>query len=170
MDVERAFPLTLRHLGDTGPSASSREEFVQAVCDAHPLSNIPHRAVRDLVHHESLLAELPPAPTRRPGALPSEEEACRLGTHVRLLVFGAGLPEMIHSLRAGAPATPRPARGWLILYQGSDGAPRERWVLREAGWFVERFREPTTPRDAIEDDEDRALFEALWREGILVRA
>lgn len=170
MDIRGAFPLTLRHLGDAIPAGGSPEAFVRAVCEAHAKGNIPHRAARDLVRFESLLAELPPAPAETPGELPPDDAPCRLGAHVRLLVFGAGLPDMLHALRKNAPATPRPARGWVVLHRDPDGEPRESWALREEGWFLERFRDPATPGEAIEDDEERALFARLWREGILMRA
>lgn len=174
MDVRAAFPLTLRHiapaLGGDVPDADTREAFVRAVCDRFPRGDIPHRAARDLVRYEGYLDELPPAPRADASDAPADDAPCRLADHARLHVYGADLPGVLRDLREGRPARPRPARGWVLLFRGADGAARERWLAGEEGWLVESFRAPTSPQDAVEDDEDRALFEELWRAGVLARA
>lgn len=167
MDVRALFPLTLRHLGDATRPAPTAAAFVQAVCDAHAKGDIPHRAARDLVRYEAALTELRPrAPQTEP--LPPEGAPLLLSPDVRVIVYGAGLPEMLASLRAGGTAKPRPARGWLVLWR-DQARVHERVLPREEGWLLESFREPTPWKEAVEDDEDRALVEKLWREGVLVR-
>lgn len=158
------FPLTLRFLGDAGPPATTAEEFVRAVCERHARGDIPDRAARDIVRYEALLLELP-APPVATAHRPRDEDPCIIAPHVRVLVYGADLPNMLEDLRAERTATPRPARGWLVLWRGG-----EILLPREEGWFLERFREPTTPKEAIEDAEDRTHFETLWRASVLVRA
>jgi hypothetical protein len=162
MDVRARFPLTRQYLGSAGPAADSVEAYVRAVCDAHAKGDIPSRAVRDLVRYEALLLEVPAqAPPIAP--LPKDEEPCILAPHARLHVFGADLPSALKALRAGELATPRPARGWLVLLPGA-----QLLLLREEGWFLESFRKATSPSEVIEDDEDRALFERMWNAGVLV--
>lgn len=172
MDPRAAFPLTLRHLADAlggdVPDAETGEAFARKVCDAFARGTIPDRAVRDLARYESYLAELTPGPRAPPGELP--RAPVRLAPHVRLLTYGADLPGMLRDLRAERPATPRAAHGWVVLRQDADGALHERWLRSEEGWTVESFREPTAPDDVLEDEEDRALIAALWRDGILVPA
>lgn len=166
MDLAAIFPLTLRHLGDAAPrGAAGGEAFVRAVRERHARGDIPDRGVRDLVQYEWFRACLPPAPPP-PGPLPRDDEPCVLAPHVRVLVFGADLPAMLAALREGKAATPRPARGWIVLWQGGELV-----LPREEGWFIESFRDPTTPAVAIEGDaEERAKFERLWKIGVLVLA
>lgn len=163
--VRKAFALTRRHLGHDGPSAASVEEYVKAVCAAHARGNIPDRAVRDLALYELSVLSLP-APSASAGAAPRDDEPCVLAPHVRLVMFGADLPGMLDALRAGKPATPRPAFGWLLVTPGG-----ERRVAREHGWLLEQFREPCLPSEAFGGTGvGRETFETFWREGLLVRA
>lgn len=168
VDARALFPLTLAHLGDRAPAATTPPELVQKVCDQHAKGDIPSRAARDLVRYEAMLLELAPSRARAE-APPGDDEPCVIAPHVRVLVFGAALPEMLAALRAGKEAKPRPCRGWLIAWRDDKGL-RELEIPRVEGWFLESFREPTAPKDAIEDAQDRAHFEHLWREGILTRA
>ena len=174
MDVRAAFPLTLRYIapaldGDI-PDADTREEFVRKVCDAFSLGNIPHRAARDVVRYEAYVAELSAAPAATPDDPPQDSEPCRLASHVRLHTYGADLRGMLRELREGRAVAPKAAHGWVVLFRDGNGARRERWLTGEQGWQVESFREPTAPEDVIEEEEDRALFLDLWRDGVLTRA
>lgn len=167
MDARALFPLTMRCLGARAPAAASPDDFARAVCDAHARGDIPSRSVRDLVNYEAAVLELPEAPTPEPG-LPGEDELVVLAPHVRVLVFGAALPEVLEALRQGTTPKPRPARGWITLWK-EGGKLCEHLLPRMEGWIVERFREPATPADAVEDDE-REIFARLCRDGILIRA
>lgn len=164
MDARSLFPLTLAHLGDRTPHAQTPAEFVQNVCAAFAKGDIACRAARDLANYESLLLDLPTPAPLDPGP-PRDDEPCVLAPHIRIIVYGAALPEMVAALRQGRPAMPRPARGWLITWRSGEAILR-----REEGWFLETFREPTPPSEAIEDDEDRTVFTKLWHMGILARA
>ena len=168
-DARELFPLTCRHLGDKSPPAVSPSAFVAAVCEEHARGDIPSRAVRDLVRYESLVNELRPTAGADPGPAPRDEEAVVLAPHVRVLVFGGALPEMLVALRAGEAATPRPARGWIVAWLDANGKLQELILPREEGWILERFRQPITPGDALDDDE-RDEFARLWKLGILTRA
>lgn len=163
-DIRASFPLTFRHLGNAAPAARSAEEFVRAVCEAHAKGDIPSRAVRDLVHYEALLLEVGPLPGA-PGPTPRDNERVVLSPHIRLLVFGGGLPEMLEALRAGKPAKARPSRGWFVLWKGG-----ELRFFREEGWFLESFREPVRVEENVEDGPTREAFDHFWRAGIIVRA
>lgn len=169
MDARELFPLTCRHLGASAPAAISPEAFVEAVCKAHARGDIPSRAVRDLVRYEASLRELRPAAHAGPGAAPRDDERVVLSPHVRVLVFGGALPEMLDALRGGKPAAPRPARGWIVCWRETDGKLRELILPREEGWVLERFRQAITPSDALDDDE-RDEFAQLWDLGVLTRA
>ena len=169
VDAREAFPLTCRYLGDKAPREASPDKFVRAVCDAYSRGDIPCRAVRDLVNYEAATRELPPAPEAPAGPLPRDDERVVLAPHVRVLVYGAALPEMLEALRADNPATPRPARGWIVAWRTRDGALHEHLLLREEGWMLERFREANTPGEALDEDE-REDFARLWELGILTRA
>ena len=169
MDVRDQFPLTCRHLGTAAPEAKTATEFVEAVCAANAKGDIPARAARDLVRYEAALQELRRAPSGAPGPVPSDHERVVLSPRVRVLVFGGGLPGMLDALRAGRSASPRPARGWIVAWLSPDGKLQEMTLPREEGWVLERFREPTTSDDALEDDE-REEFARLWERGVLTRA
>lgn len=168
MDVRDRFPLTCRYLGERAPAAHNAEAFVSAVCAAHARGDIASRAVRDLARYEAALLELTPRPPR--GPMPRDDEPVVIAPHARVVVYGANLPEMAAALQAGRVATPRPARGWIVLVRDEDGVVEQRILARMEGWLVESFREPTPPSEAIEDDEDRALFAELWSAGALARA
>jgi hypothetical protein len=180
--LESTFPLTRAYLGEAPfesyrasnpePAASRDEEiarFVGFVRGQHARGSIEHRAARDLVGYEAALATLPAAPALAAADPPPPTTTCVIAPHVHVLVFGGDLPGMLDALADGRRATPRPSRGWLALARGPEGV-RRTLLERETGWFLERFREPTAPAEAIEDDEDRALFARLWRDGVLVRA
>lgn len=169
VDAREHFPLTCRHLGAHAPRAASPAAFAKSVCEAHTKGDIPSRAVRDLVNYEAAVSELGPASAGEPGSLPRDDERVVISPHVRVLVFGAALPEMIEALRAGKPATPRPFRGWIVAWRDARGELHELVLPREEGWILERFREPITPDDALDDDE-REEFARLRTLGILTRA
>jgi hypothetical protein len=163
VDARERFPLTLAYLGRL-PPGSTPTEIVERVCAEHDRGDIPSRAVRDLVRYEALLLDLPPAAIPS-GAPPHDEDRCVLAPHVRVLDFGAALPEIVAALREGKAAKARPARGWLVLWRGG-----ERLLYRETGWLLQSFREPARVGDVVEDDEDRALVAEWWRLGLLARA
>lgn len=168
MDARSSFPLTLAQLGADAPEAASVREFVEAVCAAHASGTIPDRGMRDLVRYEAMLLDLPPGPANE---APTPERApCVIAPHVRILVYGAGLPDMLDALRQGARPIPRPSRGWIVVWRDARGRVREKLLPREEGWMLERFREPAVPEGSLEDDEERAVFAELWKEGVLVHA
>ncbi|HVM44303.1 MAG TPA: hypothetical protein VM582_00105 [Candidatus Thermoplasmatota archaeon] len=169
MDARSLFPLTVAYLGGAAPAARTPAEFVRAVCEAHARGDIPSRAARDLAQYEALLQELRPARVADPGPLPRDDEAVVLAPSVRVLVYGADLPGMLAALREGKAPTPRPARGWIVAWRDAGGELREHLLLREEGWILERFRQPATPGDALEDEE-REDFAALWKLGVLRQA
>lgn len=169
MDARGLFPLTCLHLGEKAPHAATPAAFVEAVCAQHARGDIPSRAARDLARYEALLHELRPAARAEPGPTPRDDEPVVLAPHVRVLVFGAALPEMLAALRTGKPAASRPARGWIVAWRAPGGAIEELVLPREEGWILERFRQPATPGDALDDDE-REEFARLWTLGILTRA
>lgn len=178
-DLRALFPLTLAHLGEdvlaryleSEPGEPDARRFAAFVARTHAQGTIPDRAARDLVNYEAALAEVralaPPAP---PGMPPGEEEPCVIAQDARVLVYGAALPDLVRDLTAGERATPRPARGWLVLRRSSAGPVVAIHLPREEGWFLESFRKPSPASEAIEDDEDRALFVRLYESGVLVRA
>lgn len=168
MDARELFPLTTRYIGAAAPPSPTPEQFVRAVCEAHAKGDIPARAVRDLVQYEALLQDLRPT-EHAPSAPPRDDEAVVLAPHVRVLVYGADLPGMLAALADGKPATPRPARGWIVVWRDGKGALQTRLLPREEGWLLERFRQPAKLADALEDDE-REEFARLWGAGILQRA
>lgn len=163
MDARERFPLTLAYLGGL-PAGTTPAEIVQRVCAEHERGDIPSRAVRDLVRYEALLLELPPVAISS-GAAPRDDDRCVIAPHVRVLDFGAALPEIVAALREGKPAKARPSRGWLILWRGG-----ERLLYRETGWLLQSFRQPARVGDVVEDDEDRALVADWWKLGLLARA
>jgi hypothetical protein len=169
VDARASFPLTRMFLGPKAPDAPSPEAFVKAVCDEHAKGDIPCRAARDLARFEAMLLELRPAPPGTPGSLPADDEPCVLAPHVRALMFGAALDEMLVALRAGKPAAPRPRRGWKLVWRDAGGKLHEHDFPREGGWMLEQFREPAKPGDVVTGSA-RPIFEDLWREGVIVRA
>ena len=169
VDARALFPLTCRHLGAAAPPAKSAAEFVEAVRALNAKGDIPARAARDLVRYEASLQELRPSPASARGPAPADHERVVLSPHVRVLVFGGGLPEMLDALRAGRSASPRPSRGWIVAWLSAEGKLQELILPREEGWVLERFRAPTTPDDALDEDE-REEFARLWELGIIVRA
>lgn len=176
-ETRARFPLTLKHVGEAilaefeAPGTAPRS-FVEFVNARYARGTIPDRAVRDLARYEDALARLAMRPSlKRPDKpLPADDVPLLLSPDVTFLMFGADLPGMLAALREGKPATPRPRRGWLLLVPAGGGHVDITEVARDEGWLLEWFREPTPLSDALEMMEERAPFEQLWKQGLLVRA